>query len=62
LLRDRAQQIEAGVAYVEELREYWVARTDLAQILSGRLPIANGSRAGGMGGGRTRMKEGTNDH
>ena len=46
LLRDRAQQIEAGVAYVEELREYWVARADLAQILSGRLP---------------RVKEGRND-
>lgn len=53
LLRDRAQQIEAGVAYVEELREYWVARADLAQILSGRLPV---------GGGRMNVKEGTNEH
>lgn len=62
LLRDRAQQIEAGVAYVEELREYWVARADLAQILSGRLPVSNGSPAGRSGGGRMNVKEGTNEH
>ena len=62
LLRDRAQQIEAGVAYVEELREYWVARADLAQILSGRLPVSDEARVGGMSGGRIRVKEGTNDH
>lgn len=62
LLRDRAQQIEAGVAYVEELREYWVARADLAQILSGRLPVSNGSPSGGSGGGRMNVKEGTNEH
>jgi cobalt-zinc-cadmium efflux system outer membrane protein len=62
LLRDRAQQIEAGVAYVEELREYWVARADLAQILSGRLPVSDEARVGGMSGGRMRVKEGTNDH
>jgi cobalt-zinc-cadmium efflux system outer membrane protein len=54
LLRDRERQIEAGVAYVEELREYWMARTDLAQILSGRLPTSDEARLGGMGGGRTR--------
>jgi cobalt-zinc-cadmium efflux system outer membrane protein len=62
LLRDRAQQIDAGVAYVEELREYWVARADLAQILSGRLPVSDEARVGGMSGGRMRVKEGTNDH
>jgi cobalt-zinc-cadmium efflux system outer membrane protein len=58
LLRDRERQIEAGVAYVEELREYWVARADLAQILSGRLPISDEARVGGMSGGRMRVKEG----
>jgi cobalt-zinc-cadmium efflux system outer membrane protein len=62
LLRDRERQIEAGVAYVEELREYWVARADLAQILSGRLPISDEARVGGMSGGRMRVKEGANDH
>ena len=46
LLRDREQQIETGVAYVEALREYWLARADLAQIASGRLPIADRSPGG----------------
>jgi cobalt-zinc-cadmium efflux system outer membrane protein len=41
LLRDRQQQIEAGVEYVGLLREYWVARAELLHLLSGRLP--NGS-------------------
>ena len=50
LLRDREQQIETGVAYVETLREYWLARADLAQIASGRLPTAVGARVGGVGG------------
>ena len=61
LVRDREQQIEAAVAYVEALREYWTARADLAQILRGRLPIANGLRESGMGGGGMRVKEGTDE-
>jgi outer membrane protein, heavy metal efflux system len=56
LLRDRERQIEAGVAYVEALREYWLARADLAQLSTGRLPISNGFRAVGAGG-RTKGKE-----
>ena len=56
LLRDREQQIETGVAYVEALRDYWLARADLAQIASGRLPTPNGSR-GGAGGGRIKVNE-----
>lgn len=62
LLRDREQQIEAGVAYVDALREYWVARADLEQILSGRLPMSNGVRPGGTGSRRSSVKEGGNDH
>jgi len=58
LLRAREQQIETAVAYVEALRDYWLARTDLGQILSGRLPGANGAQVGRGGepmkGGRTR--------
>jgi len=42
LLRAREQQIETAVAYIEALRDYWVARGDLGQILSGRLPSSNG--------------------
>ena len=57
LLRTRAQQIETAVAYVEALRDYWLARTELAQLLSGRLPGGDGGRAGeaaaAMRGART---------
>jgi cobalt-zinc-cadmium efflux system outer membrane protein len=57
LLRAREQQIENGAAYVEALRDYWLARAELTQILSGRLPGGDGARAGEagatMGGART---------
>jgi cobalt-zinc-cadmium efflux system outer membrane protein len=59
LLRDRERQIETGVAYVEALREYWVARTDLALISSGRLPTSNAFRVGTTGE-KGRSKEGVN--
>jgi outer membrane protein, heavy metal efflux system len=61
LLRDRERQIETGVAYVETLREYWLARTDLMHLSNGRLPASNGARRGGEGGKAT-MKEGGNGH
>jgi cobalt-zinc-cadmium efflux system outer membrane protein len=38
LLRAREQQIQTAVAYIESLRDYWLARADVEQILSGRLP------------------------
>ena len=50
LLRAREQQIETGAAYVEALRDYWLARAELAQLLSGRLPGGDGARAGEAGG------------
>jgi cobalt-zinc-cadmium efflux system outer membrane protein len=50
LLRDRQQQIETGVDYVEVLRDYWLARADLLHMLSGRLPVSNGVRVGGSSG------------
>jgi cobalt-zinc-cadmium efflux system outer membrane protein len=57
LLRAREQQIETGAAYVEALRDYWLARTELAQLLSGRLPAGGGARVGqagaAMSGART---------
>ena len=59
LLRDREQQIETGVAYVEALREYWLARADLEQLSSGRLPVSNGFRTEGMGV-KSKTKGGTN--
>jgi outer membrane protein, heavy metal efflux system len=50
LLRAREQQIETAAAYVEALRDYWLARGDAGQILSGRLPISNGMPAAQTGG------------
>jgi cobalt-zinc-cadmium efflux system outer membrane protein len=61
LLRDRERQIESGATYVEVLREYWLARTDLALIASGRLPTSNGFRMGTTGE-KGRSKEGINGH
>ncbi len=61
LLRDRERQIETGVAYVETLREYWLARTDLLQLTGGRLPVSNGTRRSGEARKAT-MKEGGNGH
>jgi cobalt-zinc-cadmium efflux system outer membrane protein len=55
LLRDRDQQIETGAAYVEALRDYWLAAADLASIASGRLPVPTGRRVGDTGG-QMRMK------
>jgi cobalt-zinc-cadmium efflux system outer membrane protein len=46
LLRVREQQIRVAMTYIETLRDYWLARTDLAQLLSGRLPSSNGMAIG----------------
>lgn len=53
LLRVREQQIETGAMYIESLRDYWLARTELTQLLNGRLPGSNGAR-GGEGAGAMR--------
>jgi cobalt-zinc-cadmium efflux system outer membrane protein len=41
LVRAREQQIQAAIAYIETLLDYWLARTDLDHLLSGRLPSPN---------------------
>lgn len=46
LLRVLEQQIQAAIAYVETLLDYWLARTDLEQLLSGRLPSVDGVTSG----------------
>jgi outer membrane protein, heavy metal efflux system len=48
LLRAREQQIRAAVAYIETLRDYWLARTDLGLLLSGRLPSPSSLAMGRM--------------
>lgn len=40
LLRAREQQIETAVSYIGALRDYWLARVDIGQLLSGRLPAS----------------------
>jgi len=56
LLRAREQQMRAAVASIETLRDYWLARADLVQLSTGRLPLAPGFRAGGTVGSM-RMSE-----
>lgn len=60
LLRAKQQQIDTGATYIRSLRAYWLARTELDQLLSGRMAsFARGpmdasenssSPAGGRGG------------
>ncbi|MBM4258544.1 MAG: TolC family protein [Deltaproteobacteria bacterium] len=38
LLRAKEQQIEAGIRYIDALREYWLAQADHTLLLAGRLP------------------------
>lgn len=38
LLQAKRDQIEAARAYVELLREYWTLKTQMDQLLAGRLP------------------------
>ncbi len=38
LLMAKREEIAAGAAYVEELREYWIARAELGQLLAGSGP------------------------
>lgn len=45
LLRAREQQIQTAVSYIEALRDYWLARGDLEQLMSGRLPSSSGIAA-----------------
>jgi len=42
LLRAWEQQMQAVVPYVDTLLDFWLARTDIEQLLSGRLPNPNG--------------------
>ena len=38
LLESKRAQIQAGRAYVEALRSYWIAQAEVDQLLAGRLP------------------------
>jgi outer membrane protein, heavy metal efflux system len=56
LLRAREQQIQTAVTYIEALRDYWFARADLGQLLSGRLP-RSGAGPARTTGVQTRMNQ-----
>jgi hypothetical protein len=47
------------VEYIESLREYWLARGDIEQLLSGRVPALV---AMPMGAGRGSNMNGTGGH
>ena len=47
LLAAKQEQIDAGTAYIEALRDYWVARSELDQILNGRMTSFEASAAEG---------------
>jgi cobalt-zinc-cadmium efflux system outer membrane protein len=38
LIRAREQQIQAAIVYVDALLDYWLARSELEQLMSGRMP------------------------
>jgi cobalt-zinc-cadmium efflux system outer membrane protein len=40
LLEAKRAQIQVGSAFIEVLRDYWLARADAEQLLAGRLPRA----------------------
>jgi outer membrane protein, heavy metal efflux system len=59
LLLAKQAEIDAGVAYVEALRDYWVTRSQVEQVVSGRLPemaqagTMMSNTSGSSGRGRT---------
>ena len=51
LLLNKRLQIQAGALYIAAVRDYWVARADVEQIVGGSLPAGGVGAMGGMGGG-----------
>ena len=45
LLDAKEQQIVAGQRYIEALRDYWISRARVEQLLNGRLPTETGDSA-----------------
>ena len=45
LLRSQERQIQAAAAYIDSQLNYWLARTDLEHLLSGRLPRSGGAQS-----------------
>ncbi|MDX9974525.1 MAG: TolC family protein [FCB group bacterium] len=62
LLEAREREINAGERYVEALRDYWVARAELDQILQGRLPDESRREQDGQAMDEGGREEGNGDH
>lgn len=58
LLQAKRDQIETAAAYIEQLREYWIARTRAEQLLSGRMSsgaeVSGRSAGAALGSGSSR--------
>ena len=48
LLRTKEQQIQTAISYIDTLLDYWLARTDVGLLLSGRVPSLDGAAMGRM--------------
>jgi cobalt-zinc-cadmium efflux system outer membrane protein len=62
LLQAKRDQIEAARAYVELLREYWTLKTQVDQLLSGRLPEASAALATAPAEAPNERSGGSNGH
>ncbi|MBA3936156.1 MAG: TolC family protein [Planctomycetes bacterium] len=58
LLQGKADEIGAGRDYLMALRDYWIARSELDQILSGRLARFDSMAPGAMSGAAPTVSEG----
>jgi cobalt-zinc-cadmium efflux system outer membrane protein len=58
LLRAREQQSQTAIAYIDTLRDYWLARADLGLLVSGRIPSADGSAGSRLSLPQTRSDNG----
>jgi outer membrane protein, heavy metal efflux system len=50
LLQAKREQIAAGATYIDHLREYWTARSNVEQLLAGRMAEASARETGPAGG------------
>lgn len=62
LLQAKRDQIQTAMAYVDQLREYWLARTRVEQLLAGRLPEPVSGQAGVTRSSTTSNRSGAGAH
>jgi cobalt-zinc-cadmium efflux system outer membrane protein len=59
VLTVKQDEIEAGASYVAALRDYWLARSNLEQVVNGR--IAEQAMSGNPGNGQGRSESRSSD-